>query len=310
MPRVTTGDVRREAIDVLNDQIRDILAGCGVSECVNYSFIHPDANALFSGEQPVSITNALTEGVSSMRLTLLPGLLDNVVFNRSYGNRDGALFEAGRTYHRTADGGVRERHRVAIVLFGSIGTFWGDAKRPADFFDVKGIIEQIAAKLHVALSFRDGDQPWLRKGKRALALHGDREIASAGFLSQEVLQRFGIKGDVVAAEIDTDELLAATGTWTMTPVARFPGVPMILAMTHGPDLHYRQIVDAINSFAIPHLHEVGLRDRFVPEGETTVKTTLGMWYQAFDRSLTQDEVNALQQQLSSRLSDMLPVKLL
>jgi len=239
---------------------------------------------------------------------LLPGILESVVFNRSYGNRDGGLFEAGRTYHRV-DGGVRERHRVAIVLFGTIGTFWGDAKRPVDFFDVKGIVEQIAEKLHVALTFRDGDQPWLRKGKRAIAFHGDREVGSAGFLSQDVLQHFGIKGDVAAAEIDVDALIAATGAWTMAPVPRFPGVPMILAMTHGPDLHYARIVDAIRSFDIPHLHEVGLRDRFAPD-PNTIKTTLGMWYQAFDRSLTQEEVNGLQQRLASRLADMLPVKLL
>jgi len=39
-------------------------------------------------------------------------------------------------------------------------------------------------------------------------------------------------------------------------------------------------------------------------------TTLGVWYLAFDRSLTQDEVSGLQQQLASRLASMLPVKLL
>jgi len=309
LPRLTTGDVRRETEDVVNDTIRDILVGCGLSEAVTYSFIHRDHNALFSAEEPVALTNALSENVASMRVTLLPGLLESVVFNRAYGNRDGGLFEAGRTYHRTS-GGVREAHRVGIVLFGTIGTFWGDAKRAVDFFDVKGIVEQIAAKLHVDLTFRDGDQTWLRKGRRALALHGDREVASIGFLSQDVLQRFGIKGDVAAAEIDTDALIAATGAWTMAPVARFPGVPMILAMTHAPDLHYARIVDAIRSFDIPFLHEVGLRDRFVAEGESNIKTTLGMWYQAFDRSLTQEEVNASQQRLASRLADMLPVKLL
>jgi len=308
LPRLTTGDVRRETADVVTDQIRDILVGCGLAEVISYSFIHRDLNALFTSEEPIAITNALTENLASMRLSLLPGILESVVFNRSYGNRDGGLFEAGRTYHRV-DGGVRERHRVAIVLFGTIGTFWGDAKRPVDFFDVKGIVEQIAEKLHVALTFRDGDQPWLRKGKRAIAFHGDREVGSAGFLSQDVLQHFGIKGDVASAEIDVDALIAATGAWTMAPVARFPGVPMILAMTHGPDLHYARIVDAIRSFDIPHLHEVGLRDRFAPD-PNTIKTTLGMWYQAFDRSLTQEEVNGLQQRLASRLADMLPVKLL
>ncbi len=309
MPRSTTGDVRRERVDIVADDVRDVLAGCGLSETISYSFIHPEHNAIFSAETPIAITNALSENVSSMRLSLLPGLLENVVFNRSYGNRDGALFEVGRTYHRAGDG-VREHARAALVMYGSVGQFWGDSKRPVDFFDVKGVVEQIAARHHVTLDFATGDQPWLRKGKRAVARHGEREIASAGFIAPEVLQTFGIKGDVAAAEIDIDALIAATGAWTMAPVARYPGVPMILALTHGRDLAYQRIVDTIRSFNVPHLHEVGLRDRFVPEGEETIKTTLGMWYQAFDRSLTQEEVSALQQQLASRLADMLPVKLL
>ena len=107
-----------------------------------------------------------------------------------------------------------------------------------------------------------------------------------------MLQKFGIKGDVAAAEIDVEALLAATGDWKMAPVPRFPGVPMIIALMHGRDLEYQRIVDTIRGFDVPHLQEVGLRDRFVPEGEETIKTTLGMWYQAFDRSLTQEEVGA------------------
>jgi phenylalanyl-tRNA synthetase beta subunit len=93
-------------------------------------------------------------------------------------------------------------------------------------------------------------------------------------------------------------------------VARFPGIPMILALTHGRDLEYDRLIRTIRSLDVPHLHEVGLRDRFVPEGEeNTIKTTLGMWYQAFDRSLTQEEVGQLHQQLASRVADLLPVKL-
>jgi len=311
LPRVTTGDVRREATDIAEDAIRDVLIGCGLSEVINYSFIRPEWNALVSDEKPIAISNALSEAIAAMRLSLLPGMLDTVVFNRSYGTRDGGLFEVGRTYHR-AGNGVREHHRIAVVLYGSIGTFWGDAKRPVDFFDIKGIVEQIAAKMHVDATFASSDQQWLRSGKRAIAWHGDRQIASVGFLAAEVLHAFGIKGDVAVADIDVEALIASSNSeWTMAPVARFPGVPMILALTHGRDLEYQRIVDAIRSFDVPYLHEVGLRDRFVPaESDDIIKTTLGMWYQAFDRSLTQDEIASHHHQLATRLAAMLPVKLL
>jgi phenylalanyl-tRNA synthetase beta chain len=231
-----------------------------------------------------------------------------VVFNRSYGTRDGALFEVGRTYHRDGDK-VREHRRLAAVMYGSVPPHWSDPKRTVDFFDLKGVIDQIAQKFHVPLTFAASDQRWLKQGKRAVAKHGERVIASAGFLATEVLQAFDIKGDVLAAELDIEALLAAQREWTIAPVARFPGVPMILAVTHGRDLEYQRLVETIRSFDVPYLHEVGLRDRFVPEGSDIVKTTLGMWYQAFDRSLTQEEVAALQQQLASRLTAALPVRL-
>lgn len=299
LPRVTVGDAQANVIGDAEDETRHIMTGSGLTEVVNYSFIHPEYNPLFTSEEQIVLTNALSENVGAMRLSLIPGLLETVVYNRSYGTRDGALFEVGRTYHRVGDK-VRERHRVAAVLFGH-----------GDFFDIKGVVEQLAAKFHVALSFNVSDDTWLRKGKRALASHGRTTVASVGLVAQDVLQRFGIKGDVAAAEIDLEGLLAAAGEWKITQVPRFPGVPMILAMTHGPDLAYQRVIEAIRSFNVPNLHDVGLRDRFVPEGEAgVVKTTLGMWYQAFDRSLTQEEVGQAHQQLASRVASMLPVTLI
>jgi phenylalanyl-tRNA synthetase beta chain len=322
LPRLTTGDQRPYVIGETEDEVRRILVGCGLAEAINYSFIHPEHNTIFSGEQQALITNALNENIAAMRLSLMPGLLENVAFNRSYGTKDGALFESGRTYHRHGNG-VREHHRIAMVLFGTIGDHWGDAKRPVDFFDIKGVVEAIAKKLHVPLTFAAGDDAWLRSGKRAVAKHGDRHIATVGFVAPEVLTKFGIKGDVAAAEIDVEALLASTTEWKMTQVARYPGVPMILALTHARELEYQRIIDAIRKLDVPYLHEVGLRDRYIAEpadpakagsasadSDANVKTTLGMWYQAFDRSLTQDEVGASHQQLAAKVAELLPVKLL
>ena len=304
LPRLTTGDVRRETIEVAQDQIRDLLAGSGASEVVNYSFMRREWNEIFSSEAPVAIANALSENLTSMRLSLLPGLLESVAFNRSYGTRDGSLFEVGRTYHRADADKVREHARAGFVMFGSI------AGRAADFFDAKGIVDLLAERLHVALEVRASDQQWLRSGTRAVAWRGDQPVAVMGLIAPNILQTFGIKGDVVAAEVDIEALIASRVEWKMEPVARYPGVPMILALTHAPQLEYQKLVDTIRSFQVPHLHQIGLRDRFTPDKSDVVKTTLGMWYQAFDRSLTQEEVSALQQQLASRLAAALPVQII
>ena len=311
LPRLTTGDTRPYLAGETEDEIRTILTGSGLTEVVNYSFIHPDYGALFSDEEQIRLQNALSENVGAMRLSMIPGLLETLAYNRSYGTRDGGLFEVGRTYHRATKDSVVERHRVGLILFGSTTAHWGDARRSFDFYDAKGIVEQLAAKLHVSISFGGTEVRWLKSGKRAVARHGETTIATVGSIASEVLQRFGVKGEVLAAEIDVAGLLTSRGDWKMSPIAHFPGIPMILAMTHARDLDYERVLATIQSLQVPFLQEVGLRDRFIPEGnENLIKTTMGMWYQAFDRSLTQEEVGQLHQQLASRVAGLLPVKLL
>lgn len=307
LPRVSTGDVRIDPAGEAEERIRDILVGCGLTETVSYSFIHPDHNRRFSDEPPILITNALTENIASMRLSLFPGLLQAVAFNRGYGNRDGALFEVGRTYH--ADGQqVRERHVAAFVTFGTITTHWGDARRGTDYFDAKGYIEAVARQYHVELTFEPAERPFFRLG--SVARSGETTIATAGVLARELLQRFDIKGDVVAGEIDIDRLIPSVRPWKMRPVSRFPGKPMVLSFLHPPELQYAEVVERIRAFEVPYLQDIGIWDRFVAAGSGEVKTALGMWYQAMDRTLTEEEVSAIHRQVAARLAAALPVRVI
>ncbi|HUP66277.1 MAG TPA: phenylalanine--tRNA ligase subunit beta [Thermoanaerobaculia bacterium] len=309
LPRVTTGDTIHSPVAELEDALRDVLHAAGLTETISYGFIHPDHNAIFTDEAPLEVTNALTENISSMRLTLAPGLLTSVAFNRSYGNRDGSLFEIGRTYHRQSDG-VVEVARLGIVLFGQTGSQWGEQKRQRDFFDLKGIIESISGSFHAGITFRAGTRPWLRSGAAAEVLAGDRIIGLAGALDRSVLEPFELKGEVWFAEIELEPLAGASSSWQMSPVSRHPGVPMVLAVMHRPDLSYQSMVETIRAMNIPHLEQIGLWDRFVPPGGDEIKTALGMWYQAHDRSLTQEEVSEMHAEVSRRLGESLPVRVL
>jgi len=309
LPRVPTGEVRHDPVRDAEDEVRDILAGCGLTEAVTYSFVPKLDQEWFTTEPPIAITNALTEQIGSMRTTILPGLLRIAAFNRSYGNRDGGLFEVGRTYH-AAGKGVEERNRVSVLLFGSAASQWGEPRRPYDYFDVKGIIEALGGRKHVELTFHPDSKAWLQPGQASVARSGHTEIAVLGAVARDVLQHFEIKGEVFAAEINLRPLLEAGKNWKMRPVSRFPGVPMVLQMTHAPDLPYSRIVDVIRSLRLPHLQDVGIRDRYVPPDSSEVKTTLGIWYQSQDRSLTQEEVTGIHQTLMEKSAAQLPVRIL
>ena len=310
LPRLTTGDVRHEPLAELEETMRDLFVRFGLAEAITYSFISAEHNAIFSEEKPVNLDNALTENIASMRLSFLPGLLHTVSFNRSYGTRDGAVYEVGRTYH-SAEGGVAEKRGAAFALFGHRPSSWGETKRAYDYFDAKGLVEAVASQLRVELRVHAAERPGFRKGQTAVLRSGDREVAVIGALTAEALHAFDIKGDVVAGSFDLEALLASMHEWKMKPVSRFPGVPMVIGMFHKPDLTFENIVETVRGLNAPYLQDVGLWDRFVPKDhDGDVKTAIGLWYQAQDRSLTQEEIAEVHHNVTRRISELLPVRLI
>ena len=85
---------------------------------------------------------------------------------------------------------------------------------------------------------------------------------------------------------------------------------MVLGLLHSADVPYRRLEETIRSLQIPYLQQVGVRDRYVPPDSDKIKTTLGMWYQASDRSLTQEEVAGFHEGLARRLGELLPVSVI
>ena len=114
-----------------------MLTAAGFSEAITFGFIEAKAAELFlSGDtrpqsqtpaaatpldRLVRIANPLSAKFDTLRLSLLPGLVDAVAHNRRHGRRDVRLFEIGTRFApdgETRGGGVRvdrQRRRRALV---------------------------------------------------------------------------------------------------------------------------------------------------------------------------------------------------
>ena len=82
--------------------LRQALSACGFDEAISLSFIEStDAFELIpqlANHPSVKLTNPIIEEASSMRQTLLPGLLNSIRRNLNQGIRDVCLFETGRVF--------------------------------------------------------------------------------------------------------------------------------------------------------------------------------------------------------------------
>ena len=106
-----------------------------------------------------------------------------------------------------------------------------------------------------------------------------------------------------AAEIDTAALAGGDVSLQVELPSRFPGVTADLTLTHAVATPWVEIERALGELAPPDLVSWRLKDRYrgpaVPEG--AVNTTISFHYNARERSLTQEEVNARQLALSQEL---------
>src|SRR5262245_63328453 len=158
---------------IARDQlIRRVLTAGGLSEAVTFGFIEAKAAEPFgsaAGGPIVAVANPLSAKFDTLRPSLIPGLVDAVAHNRRHGQRDVRLFEIGNRF--SANG---ETRGVAVAWTGDASTVhWSGGSRDVDFFDVKGVVEQLCDVLHVPVSFETASEPYLAPGQIAAVVVAD-----------------------------------------------------------------------------------------------------------------------------------------
>ncbi|GBE44765.1 phenylalanine--tRNA ligase beta subunit [bacterium BMS3Bbin10] len=192
---------------------RRTLAGLGMVEAVTWSFIARDAAKAFGGgEDALELANPISADLSSMRPSLLPGLVSAAGRNQARGFSDVALFEVGQAYRGTepqdqymAAAGVRSGTAKAC----GAGRHWSGAAEQIDVFDAKADALGVLG----ALGFGDKVQAaraapdWYHPGRSgALRLGPKTVLAHFGELHPRVLEKLGLDGPLCGFEVFLDAL--------------------------------------------------------------------------------------------------------
>jgi phenylalanyl-tRNA synthetase beta chain len=187
---------------------------------------------------------------------------------------------------------------VGLVSGGTVGTPW-QRTVALDLFDLKGAVDEIAAEFGVHLDAKPARLPGLVPGLAAELLLGDHVV---GFFGQ--VDGADDPYPLYAAELALSALEAGAVSLRVEAPSRFPGVAADLTLTHAVATPWAEIDRAIAELSPPDLVSWGHKDRYRGPGvaEGAVNTTISFVYNAGDRSLTQDEVNARQHPLGEELA--------
>jgi phenylalanyl-tRNA synthetase beta chain len=285
-------------------RIREIMTGAGYQEVINYSFVSPDAvDQLGLPETDerrlqVRIRNPLTEEQAAMRTTLIQSLLRNVRMNADVGRFDLKIFETGRTFIRQGEGKQpREHNRAAFLTTGRrYEDRWHFQGLQADFYDLKGCVENILDILRIAApSFREGvPEPFLHPGKSCGVFGGETQIGFLGEVHPDVLARMDLTGTVIVCELDRD-LLAAnySAKAAFRNIPRFPSSSRDVAFLVRREVAAAEMLRPAADFLEELLEKVQIFDVYEGKNVPEEMKSLGLRfsYRGAERTLTDDEVN-------------------
>jgi len=287
----------------LEEKIRQILTGTGYTEVVNYSFVNPESVDYLrlpendERRRLVRIKNPLVEDQSVMRTTMVFGLLDTMKKNNNNGLFDLKIFEMGCIFiNRKTDELPEEKNMLACLLTGATtDNLWGN-KVNADFYDLKGCLENIFYdfKLTKCSYSSSISEPFLHPGKSCGIYIGE---VSAGYMGQvhpDVLERMGLKNNAYVLEINLDILANQAGNViSYKEISKFPAVTRDVAFLIPTEMETNHMVDIVLHQSEELLENVLIFDIYTGKGIADGIKSMGLRfsYRAPDRTLTDVEVN-------------------
>jgi len=299
MPVGRTVPVKAEPLDRLQEGIRDALEGLGFHEAVTYSFISEsdiEDLGIGGGLDPVSLMNPISEEMTVMRTSILPGLLKVLRTNVSRRIEDITLYETGRVFLPCEDCELpEERLRVAGIMAGARNRKkWFRAQEEADFFDIKGAVESMLNSVGIGdISFKEMDIPYLQPGQSAWVMAGEVSLGVTGTLHPSQRGKYRLKEWAGAFELDLHHMLDVDTRKKYSRIPQYPEVLRDLAVVVSSDVP-AELMEGVIRKKGDDLSRVYLFDLYegkgVPEGSRSLAWALS--FQSGDRTLTDEEVDS------------------
>ena len=297
---------RQSDVQNFTDKIKSVLTGLGMNEELSFSFTHP---SMFDKlqipadsplRQAVPIMNPLTDEYPLVRTTLLSSIFENTVRNFSRKNEDIRLFEVAPVFYPKALP-IAEQPREVLKLAGLImgrrnALGWNQGKEEVDFYDMKGIVEELLAQLSIAnYTVEAGEHHAMHPGKTALFKKGREVIAAVGEVHPAVAAAFGIPKKMFIFEMDVKTLMKYTAKgFHCELLPKYPAISRDLAMLVDTDIAAGEIEQTIVKNGGKFLREVTLFDVYtgkqIAEGKKSL--AFAIKFQSGDRTLTDEEADA------------------
>ena len=254
--------------DYLQNVISDLLSNNGFNECMNNSLSKSSYSKLITEiklNEQVKLLNPLSQDLDGMRLSLLFSGLESIAYNLNRKNHNLSFYEFGKTYQIINSKYIENKKLILLACGNEKSESWNEQNKKKDFFWIKQKVEHILKRL--GLHNLKGKSTELSYLVDAYSFNFKKnKIADFGFVNKATLKPFGIKTDVLYAELDWDLIVKHIHSKTKySEVNKFPSVRRDLALLLDKDVEFSKLNSLAKQTETNLLKSVNLFD--VYEGD-------------------------------------------
>jgi phenylalanyl-tRNA synthetase beta chain len=286
--------------------LRRLLAGMGCHEARSGTLTGSRDQQSYTLAPVIRVRNPMGEEHSTLRASLIPGLLNSVARNIRQGAEMIRLFEIGRVYQSVSP---EERTRLGLVCTGRAAPAdWrGALDRRVDLFDLKGILAHLGP-----LSFSPTTHEHLPLALD-IVMEG-KPIGILGILSPAASREVSVgghQGHILVAELDVMPLqkILTTENFQEISLPKYPSIRRDLALLLDSATSYVSVEEAVQSAKEPLFVDMMPFDIFsdatgekIPLKKKSL--AIALTFQHSERTLATEEVTEALGRIVTRLREM------
>jgi len=297
MPRISMGSRFASENHIPAERFKAVLADRDYQEVITYSFVDPALQRLLEpATEPMTLRNPISADMAAMRISLWPGLLQAVVYNRNRQQSRLRLFELGRCFVGTGKDLVQELMLGGALMGPVLPEQWGSEARAVDFYDAKGDLEALLQVTGSRDEFQllPGQHPALHSGQSAEITKNGANVGWLGALHPEFVAKLDLDDPVFLFQVRISVLQTAKVP-QFSEVSKFPAIRRDLSFMVDAGVPAQAVLDCAAAAAGELLVDLQLFDEYRGEGIDSGRKSLslGLTLQDSSRTLKEEIIEAI-----------------
>lgn len=299
--------------DVALTSVQKTLIDREYQEAITYSFVCPKTQELITpGAEQIKLANPISADMQVMRSTIWTGLIKAAVYNRNRQNTRVRLFETGLVFAKDGEK-VEQNPSLAGIIFGSrLAEQWSQKADEVDFFDIKGDVEALLA-LGGATSeyqFIAEKHNALHPGQSAKIMRGEQFIGWVGAIHPALAKKLDLPTKTYMFELNIEQVTEGSVP-KFEKLSKFPQIKRDLAIVVDESIAADSVLKAAAEVQPEIVKEVRLFDVYRGKGveENCKSLAISLILRHFSRTLIDNEVDAIVEQVVNKLADLFGAKL-